>query len=74
MTRKLGRIQELVLDALRRHGKWTSDYTCGWTWNGAHRTGKIMESLVRKGYATKEATKVNGRDVILYKPTSENKP
>jgi len=47
----LGPIQRQVLSSLKQHGYWYPGYGCGWTWDTPSNTRKIMESLVKKGYA-----------------------
>lgn len=49
--RKLGRVQQDVLSALREHGSWSPD-VYGWIWDTASNTKRVMDSLVRAGYAT----------------------
>lgn len=47
----LGPIQKQVLSSLKQHGYWYSGYGCGWLWDTPSNTRRIMESLVKKGYA-----------------------
>ncbi len=66
----LGCVQADVLKSLQEHGYW-SRVGCGWLWDTWSNTERIMESLVRRGLATKTTV---GRDKgrgerIVYKPT-----
>jgi hypothetical protein len=54
--RPLGNTQECVLRALREHGSWSAG--CGWTWNTLAGTEKILDSLVRRGLATKKLVRL----------------
>lgn len=69
--RPLGATQRSVLESLVRNGHWHSFFTCGWVWDNASNTTRIMESLVRRGLAQKERKEVspacNLRD--YYTPT-----
>lgn len=49
--RRLGPVQRDVLDALERHGSW-SPSVHNWLWDTMSNTRRIMDSLVRAGYAT----------------------
>ena len=51
--RPQGRVQYQVYQALQEHGKWHRG--CGWVWDTNYRTGLIMESLVRRGFAIRKA-------------------
>jgi hypothetical protein len=45
---KLGERQRICLQSLRRHGHWPG----GWLWDNASGTKRILDSLVKKGFAT----------------------
>jgi hypothetical protein len=45
--------QSFVLDALRRHGHYNK-LGCGWTYGTHTETVRVLEALVKKGYATRE--------------------
>lgn len=45
--RKLGSVQSDVLAALELHGSWSRH--CGWLWDTASNTLRVMNSLVRAG-------------------------
>ncbi len=62
-TSGLGCVQADVLKSLQEHGYW-SRVGCGWLWDTWSNTERIMESLVRRGLATKTT---EGRRVV-YKP------
>jgi predicted nucleic acid-binding Zn-ribbon protein len=47
--KKLGKIQQSVYESLKRHGSWSLG--CGWIWDTPSNTMRIMDSLVRAGYA-----------------------
>lgn len=49
--RKLGHVQQAVLDALKRHGSWRI-HGCGWYWDTYSNTLRLLNSLVRAGYVT----------------------
>jgi hypothetical protein len=59
--RKLGPTQQSVLESLKRHGAWYPG--CGWVWDTASNTTRIMESLVARGYVI--TTKEGKRTVYL---------
>lgn len=42
----LGETQEAVLRALEEHEKWHE--RCGWVWNSASGTRRILESLYKR--------------------------
>jgi hypothetical protein len=63
-TDGLGSVQADVWKSLQEHGYW-SRVGCGWLWDTPSNTARIMESLVRRGLATKT---VDGHRII-YKPT-----
>ncbi|HEY8924287.1 MAG TPA: hypothetical protein VIU64_07895 [Polyangia bacterium] len=67
MTRKLGHVQRDVLDALRRHGWWSSNGMSGWVWDTKSNTERVLRSLVVAGYAV--AAREPGRGLV-YRPTS----
>lgn len=62
--KNLGLIQQEVYAALKRHGSWAPG--CGWLWDTYSGTRRVLDSLVRRGYAT--STKGQGGDKILYRP------
>lgn len=62
--KKLGRIQQAVYAALRNHGSWSPE--CGWLWDTYSGTQRVMNTLVRAGYAT--STEGQGGSRILYHP------
>ncbi len=68
--KKLGKVQESVLDALKQHGGWSPGGGWGWHWDTESGTKRIMESLVRAGYATvrEEKTPRGMRTVYRAKP------
>jgi hypothetical protein len=47
--RKLGKVQQNVYESLKRHGSWSLG--CGWVWDTPSNTMRVMDSLVRAGYA-----------------------
>jgi len=47
---KLGKTQQAVLEALKRHKGYYA--SCGWVWTTHKQTVAILDSLVRKGLAT----------------------
>lgn len=47
MPRKLGVVQESVLRCLLEHEGWGPQ--CGWIWNSASGTEKIIRTLVTRG-------------------------
>jgi hypothetical protein len=55
VSKKLGNTQLIVLQDLERFGAWYEG--CGWTWNNASGTTRIMESLFKRGLVTKEVGK-----------------
>lgn len=57
--RKLGKVQLDVLASLRHYGFWHA--RCGWVWDTLGNTQRVMDSLVRAGYAT--------RSGIVYRPS-----
>ncbi len=65
--KELGEVQRLVLRSLHEHGFWSTT-GCGWLWDTNSGTTRIMESLVRRGLATKT---VEGRKTI-YKPVENS--
>jgi len=67
--KKLGRLQQEVYETLKRHGSWPHP-SC-WLWGTASGTQRVMDSLVRAGYAT--STEGHGGSKILYHPISEIK-
>lgn len=66
---RLGSKEADVLDALRQHGSWHPD--AGWMWDTPGRTKKVMDALVRKGYAqvVKNGAQWLGHKVDIYVPT-----
>jgi hypothetical protein len=62
--RKLGRVQQDVYAALKLHGSWSLG--CGWLWDTYSGTQRVMDSLVRAGYAT--STEGQGGSRIFYRP------
>ncbi len=67
MRRKLGKVQQDVLASLKEHGSW--HLHCGWVWDTPSNTLRVMDSLVRAGYATVATPNNSGRRV--YKPIGE---
>jgi len=53
--RPLGDSQQWMLDALRKHGRWSRN--CGWLWDTPSGTERILDSLVRRGLARKRWVK-----------------
>lgn len=49
--RKLGEVQEGVLRALREHRVFYAG--CGWTWENYSTTVRVLDSLVKRGLATR---------------------
>lgn len=47
----LGKAQSAMMDELLKRGLWFPG--CGWSWNGASNTERIMESLLKRGLVTK---------------------
>jgi len=47
--RKLGSVQQGVYDMLKRQGRWHPN--AGWLWDTPSNTRRLMDSLVRAGYA-----------------------
>jgi hypothetical protein len=62
--KKLGRVQQDVYAALKLHGSWSLG--CGWLWDTYSGTRRVMDSLVRAGYAT--STEGQGGSRIFYRP------
>jgi hypothetical protein len=55
MTPKLGINQRGALESLRHHGTWSHDPDVGlprWVWGAPAETKKILDGLVRRGFAT----------------------
>lgn len=48
---KLGRNQYVILHALREHSGWYEG--CAWVWDGPRTTERLLDGLVRRGFATK---------------------
>lgn len=67
--RKLRRVQQDVFASLRRHGSWSLG--CGWLWDTPSNTMRIMDSLVRAGYAC--TTKSPGERTV-YHPANPKAP
>lgn len=68
----LGDRQKDVLLCLVRHGLWPG----GWVWGTSSETQQVLESLVLRGYATKECREnprnpAHAKLVCTYRPTSE---
>lgn len=73
--RKLGSTQANVLQALRNHKYWHP--YCGWVWTGVAGTEKILETLVKRGYAKKVTRMLrvisnNKRPITVYVPTRKS--
>lgn len=47
-TKKLGPVQQGVLDSVRLIGFWGRG--CGWVWDFPARTRRVCEVLVKKGH------------------------
>ncbi len=67
MPRKLGSVQESVLNSLREYGSWHRGGF--WYWDTNSGTERIMESLVKRGVATKRQDKHR----TIYEPVKEKK-
>lgn len=67
--RKLSKIQQDVLALLRSHGLWSRG--CGWLWDTIGNTQRLMDSLVRAGYAT--STDEPGWGDAVYRPIASTK-
>lgn len=67
--RKLSKIQQDVLALLRSHGLWSRG--CGWLWSTNGNTQRLMDSLVRAGYAT--STDEPGWGDAVYRPVASTK-
>lgn len=75
---KLGPTQQSIYQSLIRHGDWYPG--CGWIWTNRSMTIRLLESLVRRGFAIKEERTANrfagyrrlksGKHELLYKPTT----
>ena len=65
--KKLGHVQRDVLEALRRHGWWSSNAMGGWVWDTKSNTERVLRSLVIAGYVT--AAREPGRGLV-YRPAS----
>ena len=68
---KRGSIQDAVLRSLREYKSWTPG--CGWLWDSASNTQRILESLVKRGDAIKVTSPRLGRDgnmhdITVYHP------
>ena len=46
---KLGHVQKSVLESLINRKRWYPG--CGWVWDNNYGTRKILNSLVKRGYA-----------------------
>ena len=64
MARRLSGNQEGALAMLQHWGYWSR--RCGWMWDTISGTERLMETLVRRGLATKSVSKRTGR--VTYKP------
>jgi DNA-binding IclR family transcriptional regulator len=60
---RLGKIQERVLDALKRHDQWPGRGG-GWVWENRATTIRTLDSLVTRGLVSKDEQGV-------YRPTKE---
>ena len=67
---KLGKTQIEVLRCLRERGQWYDG--CGWHWDNYSGTTKLLDSLVRRGHATKVLMK--GQDENPWRPKYVYKP
>lgn len=52
--RPLGKVQALILESLRSHKRWHPG--CGWIWGTYSETVRLLDSLVKRGLATKHET------------------
>ena len=65
-TKRFGKVQKLVLAALKQHKKWCGNFRCGWIWDTPSGTRKILDSLVKRGlvkigiYTFPDGTKYHG--------------
>lgn len=66
--RKLGKVQRDVYNSLKSHGQWHP--RCGWLWDTPSNTRRLMDSLVRAGYA--RVVDDNGQRV--YRPADPKAP
>jgi hypothetical protein len=63
---KLGERQEAVLRSLREYGRWHQ--RCGWVWDSASGTERILETLIRRGLVRKRKCKVGFSTLTVYYP------
>jgi hypothetical protein len=73
--RKLGKVQQDVLDSLRLHGAWSPDARCGWVWDSMSNTQRIMDSLVVRGVVKRcvvQDTRRPGNTRVEYRPIRAN--
>ena len=55
MARPLGKVQKQVLKSLQEHGRWLDHRgLAGWVWDTYTNTKRIMDSLVKRGLASRE--------------------
>ena len=66
-NRRLGKIQEAVLECLREHKGYSCRYS-NWVWGTPHQTKKILERLVELG----EAVRVNSDNGVSYHAKGKN--
>jgi hypothetical protein len=64
--RPLGKKQQSVLEALKRHKGWS--YGCGWVWDSQGGTLRIMERLVARGDVIKTKVKGSRGETDMYHP------
>lgn len=62
----MGNVQREVLSILIDRKEWSRK--SGWNWNGATGTARIMDSLVKRGFVSREPRVVRGVMVDVYKP------
>lgn len=71
MARKLGEVQEVNLRNLRERGEWHRG--TWWLWDTLSNTERIMESLVKRGLATKAVEKrYKNFKTTVYRPVVED--
>lgn len=84
--KKLGPVQRDVLQALKDHGSWSPGILSGWLWDTPGNTKRIMDSLVRAGFARVETVQIERsmrhvggsrryyEECIVYKPIRKKAP
>lgn len=66
IRRKLGTTQLACVEALVRYGRWSNDWGYGWQFGTKSKTELILDSLVKRGLATKsiETVRPNLRAMV----------